>query len=234
METTAKEKKELKKLPIRFLIFLFFFLGALLLLGYIIHEVLLEEEKHMDTIVADYVAETFFPYHLTSAIKVVAFFASSQFLLAAYTSLTAYYLFAKKDKLRATGIALIGITGYLITYSLKNAFSRQRPTEQLIETLTNFSFPSGHSTSAFLFYGLLIYLLWLGKPNKQLKIFVTIILGLIALLIGFSRIYLRVHFMSDVIAGFCIGLAWLLLAIWLIERMEKRRKDRHIQNEPNT
>jgi undecaprenyl-diphosphatase len=96
----------------------------------------------------------------------------------------------------------------------------------LIGPLKNFSYPSGHATSGFIFYGLLVYLVWKTNIPKPYKWLTSSILILFSLLIGFSRIYLRVHYASDVVAGFCIGLAWLALSIWLIEQIRKNKVKR--------
>jgi undecaprenyl-diphosphatase len=75
--------------------------------------------------------------------------------------------------------------------------------------LKNFSYPSGHATSGFIFYGLLVYLVWKTNIPKLYKWLTASILILLSLLIGFSRIYLRVHYASDVVAGL---LYWICMA----------------------
>jgi undecaprenyl-diphosphatase len=105
---------------------------------------------------------------------------------------------------------------------MKLSFRRVRPPNPLIDPLHNFSFPSGHATSGFIFYGLLVYLIWKTNLPKPVKYLAGILLIGFALLIGFSRVYLRVHYFSDVLAGFCIGFAWLVLAIWLMEKFKAK------------
>lgn len=60
--------------------------------------------------------------------------------------------------------------------------------------------------------------------NKALKWALSIILALIVLIIGFSRVYLRVHYASDVLAGFALGLLWLVISLWVMGRIEKYTK----------
>jgi undecaprenyl-diphosphatase len=102
--------------------------------------------------------------------------------------------------------------GLIITESLKEWFARPRPENAIIET-TDFSFPSGHSTMSIIFFSLLLYSFKDDIENKYTRaLFVAANIG-IFLLIGFSRIYLNVHYLSDVIAGFSFGLFWLTLLI---------------------
>lgn len=95
---------------------------------------------------------------------------------------------------------------------IKFIVKRPRPLNGLI--LENgFSFPSGHSLSAIFFYGFLIYFVSKYIKNTKLKRILQVLIIVIILLIGFSRIYLGVHFVSDVIAGFVLGLIILIVFI---------------------
>jgi len=73
---------------------------------------------------------------------------------------------------------------------------------------------------SFTFYGLLIAIVWRSTLAGWLKWLLTIILSFLIFAIGLSRVYLRVHYASDVLAGYCIGCMWLLLALWLLGKME--------------
>ena len=158
---------------------------------------------------------------LTGFMKGITHFASATFLQVAYAVVVLFYLLIKNWK-RAIEIAAIGIGGFVVNYVMKLSFQRTRPPHPLIERLQNFSFPSGHATSAFIFYGLLTYLVWktdIAKPYKYLAGFILITFSL---LIGFSRVYLRVHYFTDVLAGLCIGFAWLFVTILLFETLKKK------------
>lgn len=96
---------------------------------------------------------------------------------------------------------------------LKNFFARPRPNELRIIEETGYSFPSGHSMASMAFYGYLIYLVFKNVKNKKIRNSLCIILGLVIFLIGFSRIYLGVHYASDVIAGFCFSMSYLIFMI---------------------
>ncbi|MGZ8545733.1 MAG: phosphatase PAP2 family protein, partial [Flavisolibacter sp.] len=105
---------------------------------------------------------------------------------------------------------------------------------QLLETATNFSFPSGHALMGVTFYGLFIYSIWQNVKNPAVRWTTIILLLAWIFLIGFSRIYLRKHYYSDVVAGYCIGFLWLVFAIWLLNLMEKysSRKFNRIVEKP--
>lgn len=92
---------------------------------------------------------------------------------------------------------------------LKNIFDRARPEGYRLIEETGFSFPSGHSMASMAFYGFLIYLILKKVQNKHIKWASIIVLSIIILAVGISRIYLGVHYASDVIGGFCFSLIYL-------------------------
>src|SRR5678810_1097061 len=91
-----------------------------------------------------------------------------------------------------------------------------RPDIPVIEKVGGYSFPSGHALIGVVFYGLVIFVIWHEVKQKWLKIALTIFFVLFILLISFSRIYLRVHYASDVIAGIAVGFIWLVLSLNII------------------
>ncbi|EMK1123329.1 phosphatase PAP2 family protein [Listeria monocytogenes] len=107
-------------------------------------------------------------------------------------------------------IVLIG--GALIPSIIKNIVQRPRPTYKLIEQ-GGFSFPSGHSTGSTVFYGMLAFLLILYVSRRWLRFTIGILALGIVIFVMYSRVYLGVHFPSDVVAGFLIGNAALFSGI---------------------
>lgn len=101
----------------------------------------------------------------------------------------------------------------LLNILLKNFFERPRPNHLRIIEETGFSFPSGHSMASMAFYGYLVYLIFKNRKNRKTRNILCIMLGICIFLIGFSRIYLGVHYTSDVIAGFCFSMAYLIFMI---------------------
>lgn len=101
---------------------------------------------------------------------------------------------------------------------LKGIFLRERPSDFPLIDETGYSYPSGHSMISMAFYGFLIYIIWQTSWSKKAKIIFSICLGLIIFLIGCSRIYLRVHYPSDVVAGFAISFVYLCIFIHIIKK----------------
>ena len=115
-----------------------------------------------------------------------------------------------------------------INQILKRIVQRPRPTEYRIIEETGYSFPSGHSMVSLAFYGYLIYLIYKYINNKHLKRTLIIILSVLICIIGVSRIYLGVHYTSDVLGGFLISFAYLIIYIELVNKfvLEKNKDDR--------
>jgi membrane-associated phospholipid phosphatase len=120
---------------------------------------------------------------------------------------------------------LIFIGGALINSSAKQTFNRDRPPEDLRHRAvleTNKSYPSGHAMGSAVGYGLLAYALILPQRHRPRRIAALLLTGGMILGVGFSRIYLRAHWCSDVVGGWAIGLCWLFFCIgWLEMRRRK-------------
>jgi membrane-associated phospholipid phosphatase len=151
----------------------------------------------------------------------ITFFGSSQFMVGCYILLALFLLFRKKN-IHALVSVTTGLTGYFIVYYLKKIFRRPRPDYQLIEPMVNFSFPSGHACSGLILYGILIYMLWRRSVHKSIKIILTTCLLAFAFFIGITRIYLGVHYASDVLAGFFLGYFFLCMTIITLDKVEPK------------
>lgn len=110
---------------------------------------------------------------------------------------------------------------FVLNFLLKLLFMRDRPYELMIIDEVGYSFPSGHAMAAFGFYGFIIYLLWHFNLAKSAKIIFSVLLGALIILIGVSRIYLGVHYASDVLAGYMVSLAYLILYITCVKKCLK-------------
>ncbi|GAF06649.1 type 2 phosphatidic acid phosphatase family protein [Paenibacillus pini JCM 16418] len=101
----------------------------------------------------------------------------------------------------------------ILNVILKMIFHRTRPDTHRLIDISGFSFPSGHSMGAFSLYGVLAYLLWRHIPSAVMRVVWVIFCALMILMIGVSRIYLGVHYPSDVLGGYLISAFWLTLSI---------------------
>lgn len=116
-----------------------------------------------------------------------------------------------KNKKIAFAIPINLILSTMLNLMLKNIVERPRPIGYRLIDETGYSFPSGHSMISAAFYGLIIYFVWKNVKNTKLKYISCILLALLILLIGISRIYLGVHYASDVLGGFTISIAYLII-----------------------
>jgi membrane-associated phospholipid phosphatase len=156
----------------------------------------------------------------TRSMLIITYLANPAFLIPAHLLLLFLFLLKKYNWL-ALRVGVIGAGGLLIKLSLKQLFHRIRPDNSLIEGGVNgFSFPSGHAMMGVAFYGFLIWLTAYEINNKWLQRTVIFLLALLILLISFSRIYLRVHYVTDVIAGICAGIVWLSFCLWFIDKKQ--------------
>lgn len=112
----------------------------------------------------------------------------------------------------------IGSMAGVINPLLKLFFERERPDLVHLVVEHSFSFPSGHALTSMILYGSLLLILPVFISNRTLCQSIQILLGLLILLIGCSRIYLGVHFPTDIIGGFSLGLSWLLLTFPIYEK----------------
>jgi membrane-associated phospholipid phosphatase len=147
-------------------------------------------------------------------------------VLAGVTAIAAYLLARRRYYAEAVLMVLAYVGAEVLSYSLKLAFRRDRPffTDPLA-TVSTYSFPSGHATVSVAVYGALclVLLRLLTGPARVVCLAATVLL---VSLIGFSRLYLGVHFLSDVLAGFSVGLAWLALCVVVLDLHHRRRSRR--------
>lgn len=122
------------------------------------------------------------------------------------------FLIIKNKKIGMLIICNLAIIAAL-NQLLKRIIQRPRPTEFRIINESGYSFPSGHSMVSMAFYGYLMYLIYVKVKNKYLKWSLIVILGVLIISIGISRIYLGVHYTSDVLAGFLISISYLIIYI---------------------
>lgn len=154
---------------------------------------------------------------MTNIMKFITFFASTKFITIIFIVLLILYFINKKRIFLITDIIIIGEV--VLNNIVKILVGRERPKLEHLVTENSFSFPSGHTMVAVVFYGFIIYLINKSTIDKKIKIISNIIFIILIILIMISRIYLGVHFPSDVLSGASLSLAYL---IYMIELLEKR------------
>ncbi|HYF31464.1 MAG TPA: phosphatase PAP2 family protein [Chitinophagaceae bacterium] len=219
-------KRQIKKffaqlalLSVELLIVWLVFLVSFIIFVYVAFRIFYFKKESFDFAVFDflrsYVTDT-----TTSIMQFITYLGTHHFLIPANLILIAYFLFIKKHRWYSIKVPVVALGGVSLMFLLKFLFNRPRPLIPLLHEAKGLSFPSGHALMSFSFYGLLIYLIWHHVTRPWLKWSLIVFLLLLILLIGFSRIYLRVHYASDVMAGFAMGAIWLVLSIWIIRRIE--------------
>jgi undecaprenyl-diphosphatase len=134
----------------------------------------------------------------------------------------------KKRSWFSVRIASIALSSLGMMFLLKALFKRKRPIDPL-KHASGLSFPSGHAIMSVTFYGQLIYIISKTVKDKHLKISLIILLIIFIQMIGFSRVYLRVHYASDVAVGYIAGLLWLLISLEVIKKIEEYNKQANPQ-----
>ena len=152
---------------------------------------------------------------VTPIAKFITNFGGAIFLSIATVML---FLLIKNKKIGLSIISNIVIIT-ILNQLLKRILQRPRPTEFRIVEETGYSFPSGHSMVSMAFYGYLIYLIYRYIKNKYVKRTLITILSILICLIGISRIYLGVHYTSDVLGGFLISISYLVVYISSIKKL---------------
>ncbi len=158
---------------------------------------------------------------LTRLMFAVSFMGSAGLIVAAGI---AFALFAHFRWRRGAIWLLVTLAGaLLLDLTLKFAFHRARPTPFFGAIPKTYSFPSGHSLFSFCFYGVLAGLLSGRVRSIPLRILMWIIAALLVLAIGTSRVYLGVHYPSDVLAGYLVGAIWTASMVALDRERQRRR-----------
>ena len=155
---------------------------------------------------------------------VFGFFAGKELLLVIVFILSLYFL--HKRFWPELTMLLIGAGGGATLWSLLiGVFDRVRPVDQVGIVVHDPSFPSGHAISAVLCYGLLAYLFTPKMPSLFWKWMLWMGAIFTMAFIGFSRLFLGGHYLTDILAGYALGLAWAGLAFTLIERLFLKRQE---------
>jgi undecaprenyl-diphosphatase len=150
---------------------------------------------------------------LLGAMKVITFMGSWMFIVGLAGVFGVLLLFLPGKRLYLFHLVIVTLGSMGFNRLLKNYFNRERPLGPYEVEVIGHSYPSGHAMVSLAFYGLIMYFTWQFIGNIRHKIILTVLLMLLILAIGASRVYLGVHYPSDVVAGFAAGAFWLSLSL---------------------
>lgn len=207
-----------------FIAFLVFVLGTNLFVE-LTEEVQGENIDNFDNRVTDYVTSFRTP-GLNQFFQFVTDLGDVYAYLIATTIAAIFFFFKLRNKKFIFQLLGVLILSALANIALKKAFDRARPTIEHMVVVETLSYPSGHAMSAMAFYGFLTYLVFQIKMNKFLRVFLAVLFSALIFFIGLSRVYLGVHFPSDVVGGFVAGLIWVAFCVILFNIIDLLRQRR--------
>lgn len=190
---------------------------ALLAEDLLTNDPIVEVDQRLETTLQD---------HRTAALTVasrIASTAGSELVLVPLAILLVAYLLWRRRPFDALLVAAASLGAELITVALKEVFARDRPLlPDPLAMESSASFPSGHASVSLALYGALALLLAEHTSNARRAAYAIVALALVVA-IGFSRLYLGVHFLSDVLAGYSAGLFWLAICVATVRAAAARR-----------
>lgn len=161
---------------------------------------------------------------LTSAMLVITSFGSTLIVSCIAAGLALYLLWQRRFYWLAAALSSV-FGGMLLNKLLKYAFHRARPhfTDPIL-TLDSYSFPSGHTMMATVLYGVLAAYFFTKTTDTRLRILILLAAGLLIVVVGFSRMYLGAHYLSDVMGAMAEGLAWSSLCFTVVYSVWERSR----------
>lgn len=206
-----KEKiKEITKKNFKWLVLFIALIGFLALAEDVFNKEIMNGDIIGYKIISTFLISDF----ATPIAKFITNFGGAIFLI----TLTVILVILIKNKKIGLSIFLNLVIITVLNQLLKRILQRPRPTEFRIIEETGYSFPSGHSMVSMAFYGYLIYLIYKYVENRYVKWISIVLLSILICAIGVSRIYLGVHYTSDVLGGFLVSISYLILFISTVNK----------------
>ena len=205
-----EKKKEFMKKNFKWLVLFIALIGFLALAEDVFNKEIMNGDIIGYKIISTFLISDF----ATPIAKFITNIGGAVFLI----SLTAILFILIKNKKIGFSIFSNLVTITVLNQLLKRILQRPRPTEFRIIEETGYSFPSGHSMVSMAFYGYLIYLIYKYVKNKYVKWILIALLSILICTIGVSRIYLGVHYTSDVFGGFLVSISYLILFISTVNK----------------
>ena len=224
MGETDRKKRLLEFVSLSLLLGLATAVATIIFFGWLSSEVLEGETRHFDDVTREAVHRLASPA-LTVVMRGISFLGSMLFLTIATVAVITWFALRKWGR-EAKLFAITMVGASLLNMTLKLAFKRTRPVPFFdLFPPESYSFPSGHALTSCCFFGAFAAILTARIQSTRLRMIVWILSTTMFLLIGFSRIYLGVHYTTDVIAGFAAALIWILV-VRFVEMQLRRRKRR--------
>ncbi|MEL3974682.1 phosphatase PAP2 family protein [Rossellomorea oryzaecorticis] len=204
------EERQLKKVT--------FFIVSLICLGLFTWGFVSIVDEWKENEIADFdngvfnVVHAFISPKLTTLMTSITFLGGVKWLSICTIGVIIILLFMKKYPLAVFAALTVGL-GAGFNWLLKWIFKRDRPDIEALIEQGGYSFPSGHTMGSFIFYGALAFMLFRAFDRSIYKVLSIIGLSILILCIGISRVYLGVHYPSDIVGGFSAGGGWLTLCI---------------------
>lgn len=191
----------------------------LILFSIFAYKIVMNKSIYIDNIVYDFICDNFMSERMTNVVKILTSLGSALVIII----LTIVLFIAIKNKKIAISVVINLIVITILNNLLKIIFLRPRPDVNNLILESGYSFPSGHSATGMAFYGYLIYLIYKYVNNKKIKISLIIFLSLVIVAIGLSRIYLGVHYASDVLGGFLLAIVYLIIFITITNKCIEKK-----------
>ncbi|ACY14375.1 phosphatase PAP2 family protein [Haliangium ochraceum] len=179
---------------------------------------------HLDRLVNEQLGGAFSSGLVLQALRLATYFGAVPSMIV-IAVLLALWLWRQRARSDLLALVLVSAGGQALLWSLKFLFARQRPGEWLTSAV-GYSFPSGHSFTSMVLYGFLLYLVFQRSSRRLWRVLAAIALPALILSIGVSRVLLSVHWVSDVLGGYGIGLAWLVFSLAAAHVFEAARRAR--------
>ncbi|AMX00337.1 phosphatase PAP2 family protein [Rummeliibacillus stabekisii] len=203
-------------------------IGLVSLIGFSCMAILISAQKivRFDQTLISFI-RGFESHTLTSIMKFFTFIGSFPVVLVLFliASYILYCVLRCRAEVFLLGTVILGTQ--VINQVLKIFFHRARPDFHLLIDVGGYSFPSGHAMSAFAFYGILTFIFWRHIPNRFGRTTIVLFSSILILIIGTSRIYLGVHYPSDIIGGYFVSSIWLTIVIWFFQRYKEKQYEKN-------
>ncbi|MEH7548919.1 phosphatase PAP2 family protein [Bacillus sp. AFS076308] len=205
-----------------------FVISAVCMIGFSLMSLFISDHKivHFDTKVIRAIQGMESP-PLTNVMKVFTFIGSAPFVIVLSIAIL-FFLYKVLHHRMELILFIVSIFGSAaLNGLLKHFFHRIRPNLHRLIDIGGYSFPSGHAMNAFSVYVIITFLLWRHIPRKSGRIFLILFSSFMVLAIGVSRIYLGVHYPSDIVGGYFASGFWMATAIWVFQFYQERHNKSH-------